>query len=259
MADTQNLSNISKNDWNGAYVPKHTAKLIKAGIENGTAPFIPNNGQLNPLLVFNVNTGYALEAKDLIPVLLTKIEKGYESNAVGTYATMTKNNNSVKQDEKGIFYNFKGQDGEFHHSAYFFGDQLENPVAFEELAKKSIKQPLNLKTEKFVISSPEVTEYLGTYVAACKSGAKVEVTPEIAEKFKANMLVVAENELKRTNAEKKPDIPKVSDLLFAVEKKSSEIVKNREKELGIGQEKKIKNEQYKKFEHKKERSQEMVF
>ena len=254
MQDTQNLS-VSKNDWNGAYVPKHTAKLIKAGIENGTAPFIPNNGQLKPSLVFNVNTGHALETKDLIPVLLTKIEKGYESNAVGTYGTMSKANNSVKQNEKGVFYNFKGTDGQYHHSAYFFGEQLENPASFAEFAKNNFKQAQNLSKETLVVKSPEVTEYLGTYVAACKSGAKVECSPEIAEQFKTNILAVAENELKRTSAEKNPDIPKLSDLLFNVEKKSSEIIKNREKELGI----ETKPQQFKKHERKQERSQSMVF
>lgn len=255
MSDTQNL-NVSNKDWNGAYVPKHTAKLIKAGIENGTAPFIPNNGQLNPSLIFNVNTGHALEAKDLIPVILTKVEKGYESNAVGTFSTMNKIGNSVKENEKGVFYNFKGSDGEYHHSAYFFGEQLENPAAFAEHASKNFKQAQNLSKETLVIASPEVSEYLGTYVAACKSGAKVEVTPEIAEQFKTNILAVAENELKRTNAEKNPQIPKLSDLLFEVEKKSSAIVKNREKELGIETK---PQHQSKKQERKQERSQSMSF
>lgn len=256
MADTQNLS-ISKNDWNGAYVPKHTAKLIKAAVENGTAPFISENGQLNPTLVFNVNTGHALEAKDFFPVLLTKIENGYESNAVGTYGTMTKINNSVKENEKGVFYNFKGADGEFHHSAYFFGEQLENPEAFADFANKSFKQQQNLTKESFKITSPAVTEYLSTYLAASKSGAKVEVSPEISKQFAANVIAVCENELKRTNAEKNPEIPKLSDLLFNVEKKSSEIVKNREKELGIAQ--KPLQQQEKKHERKQERSQSMCF
>lgn len=54
MEETQELQ-ISKKFWNGAYVPKHTAKLIKTGIENGTAPFIPNDGQLK-LLLFTMRT-----------------------------------------------------------------------------------------------------------------------------------------------------------------------------------------------------------
>lgn len=254
MADTQNLS-VSKNDWNGAYVPKHTAKLIKAGIENGTAPFISNDGHLKPSLVYNVNTGYSLEAKDLIPVLLTKVEKGYESNAVGTFSSGNKADTRIAQGEKGVYYNFKNAKGEFEHNAFFFGEQMEQPERFAEYAKKNFKQAQNLSKETLVVKSPEVTEYLGTYVAACRSGAKVDVTPEIAEQFKTNILAVAENELKRTSAEKNPDIPKLSDLLFNVEKKSSEIIKNREKELGI----ETKPQQFKKHERKQERSQSMVF
>lgn len=247
MADTQNLD-ISKNDWNGAYVPKHTAKLIKAGIENSTAPFIPQNGQISPQLIFNANTGFALDAKDMIPVILTKVESGYDSNAVGTYSSMGKAHTKINEGEKGVWYNFKGKDGEFHHAAYFFGEQTEHPENFKEFAQKNFKQPQNLTNETLNIESPEVTEYLGTYIAACKSGAKVEVSPEIAEQFKANILAVADNELKRTNAEKNPSIPKMTDLLTNADKKANEIVKAREKELGIGQK---QNQEFKPKEHKR--------
>ncbi len=241
MADTQDL-NVSKKDWNGEYVPKHTAKLIKAGIENGTAPFIPQNGQLSAPLVFNANTGFALDGKDMIPVLLTKATNGYESNSVGTYNTVGKANTVLKQGEKGVWYNFKGKDGEFHHAAYFFGEQTENPQNFQKFAQGNFRQPQHLSNQTLKISSPDVTEYLGAYMAACKSGAKVEVTPEIAEQFKANILAVADNELKRTNAEKNPSIPKMTDLLTNADKKANEIVKAREKELGIGQKQEKKNE-----------------
>ncbi|MCR5252584.1 MAG: ArdC family protein [Treponema sp.] len=234
MSDTQNLQ-ISKNDWIGAYVPKHTAKLIKAGIENGTAPFIPNNGQLKPSLIYNVNTEHCLEAKDLIPVQLTKIEKGYESDAVGTYNSASKADTKLKKGERGIYYNFVRKDGQFDHNAFYFAEQMESPEKFSQYAKKHCHQTQNLKNETLKISSPDVTEYLGTYVAACKSGAKLEVTPEISEQFKTNMLAITSNELARTNAEKNPNIPKMSDVLFDIEKYSSNIVKNREKELGIGQ------------------------
>ena len=256
MSDTQNLQ-VSKNDWNGSYVPKHTAKLIKAGIENGTAPFIPNNGQIESSLIFNANTGYALDAKDLIPTILTKAEKGYTSNAVGTYGTMGKAQTKIKSDEKGVFYNFKGADGEFHHSAYFFAEQTEQPERFMEFAEKNYRQRQNLSKETIKVASPEVGEYLGSYVAACKSGAKMEVSPEIAEQFKTNILAVAENELKRTNAEKNPAIPKMSDILSAAEKKSTEIIKAREKELGIAPAQTKTQEQKK--ERKIDRSQAMCF
>lgn len=234
MSDTRNLQ-ISKNDWNGLYVPKHTAKLIKAGIESNTAPFLPVDGGLKPSLVFNANTGFSLGAKDLIPVLLVKAEKEYESCAVGTFKTVGNARTAVKAGEKGIFYNFKDRDGdgEFHHSAYFFGEQTEQPERFKEFAEKNLKQKRNLSNETLKITSPEVTEYLGAYVAACKSGAKVDVSPEIAEQFKANILAIADNELKRTNAEKNPAIPKMTDILLSVEKKSNEIVRSLETEKGL--------------------------
>ena len=249
MADTQNLT-ISKQDWNGAYVPKHTAKLIKAGIENETAPFLPKpqdivrNGEtsltfkMSPELIYNANTGFALDAKDMIPVLLTKAEKGYESNVVGTKKSMDNAKTSIKADEKGVWYNFKGKNGEFHHSAYFFPEQAEQPERLKEFAQGNIKQKQNLSNETIKIESADATEYLAAYVAACKSGAKVEVSPEIAEQFKQNILAVADNELVKTNAMKNPNIPKMTDLLSNVEKRASEIVKSREKELGIGQEQK---------------------
>lgn len=235
MADTQNLT-ISKNDWNGAYVPKHTAKLIKSGIENGTAPFIPTDGRISPQLICNANTGYALEAKDMIPVLLTKAEKGYESNVVGTKKSMDNAKTSIKADEKGVWYNFKGKDGEFHHSAYFFPEQAEQPERLKEFAQGNIKQKQNFTNDTIKIESADATEYLAAYVAACKSGAKVEVSPEIAEQFKQNILAVADNELVKYSAMKNPNLPKMTDLLSNVEKRASEIVKSREKELGIGQE-----------------------
>ena len=256
MADTQNL-NASKSDWNGAFVPKHTAKLIKTGIESGNAPFLPKpqdivrNGetsftvQMSPQLVYTANTGYALDAKDLIPVQLEKAAKGYESNAVGTYKSAENAKTQIKKDEKGVWFNFKGQDGEFHHSAYFFPEQTVHPERLTEFANGNFRQSQNLSNDTIRIDSPEVTEYLGAYVAACKSGAKIEVSPEVAEKFKQNILAVADNELKRTNAEKNPEIPKMSELLTNADKKAHEIVKSREKELGIGQKQKAQKNEYK--------------
>lgn len=220
MEETQELQ-ISKKFWNGAYVPKHTAKLIKTGIENGTAPFIPNDGQLKTSLIYNANTGFALHGKDMIPVLLTKIEKGYESDAVGTFKTVESAQTAIKTGEKGVFYNFVGKDGEYHHAAYFFAEQTEQPERFAEYSGKNLKQMQNLSNETLKITSPEVTEYLGTYIAACKSGAKVEVSPEIAEQFKTNIVAVANNELARTEAERNPDIPRISNLLFDADKKGT--------------------------------------
>lgn len=258
MADTQNLSTISAKDYSGYYIARQKAKLIKDGIENGSAPFLPNqNGQLNPILITNANTGMALNAKELIPAVLIKNKNNYQSNVVGTYGIANKLETSIKDNEKGIGKIFQGSDGENHLSSFFFAEQMKNPERLLELASQNAKWEQRLSNETFKIESPEITEYLGTYVAACKSGANVEVSPEVAEKFKTNILAVTENELKRTAAEKNPNIPKLSDLLFNADVKGFEIIKNREKELGI--EPKSEQRQEKKHERKQERSQSMSF
>ena len=234
MTDAQNVS-VSRKDWNGIYVPKHTAKLVKAGIENASAPFLPKNGHVSPMLIVNANTGYALEAKDLIPVSLERAAKGYESAAVGTFNTAAKAHTRIKEGEQGVWYNFKGADGEFHHAAYFFAEQTLQPERFSQFAQQNTRQQQRLTGAVISVTSPEPADYLAAYVAACKSGAQVEVSPKAAELFKQNMLDICNNELVRTNAEKNPRIPKLNDVLFAADKKANELVKSLEKERGIAQ------------------------
>ena len=48
----------------------------------------------------------------------------------------------------------------------------------------------NLKDVSMVIASSEPKEYLGTYMAACKSGMKLSVDPQNAEEFKAKLMPV---------------------------------------------------------------------
>ena len=244
MKDTQDL-NVSRKDWNGNFVPKHTAKLIKNGIENGTAPFLPKDGQVSAPLIYNANTGYILDAKDLIPVQLERAAKGYESNVVGTKSTMDNAKTAIKAGEKGVWYNFKGKDGEFHHSAYFFGEQTEHPDQFADFAQKNMRQPQRLVNETIKIESPEVSDYFAAYIAACKSGAKVEVSPEVAEKFRQNVIAVCDNELKRTSAEKNPSIPKLNDILFCADRKAGELVKSIEQQRGIAPKQHQRKNEYK--------------
>ncbi|MDE5898993.1 MAG: hypothetical protein K2H09_07010 [Treponemataceae bacterium] len=243
MEDTKNL-NASRKDWNGNFVPKHTAKLIRDGIENGTAPFLPRDGQISAQLVYNANTGYILNAKDLIPVQLERAAKGYESNAVGTKNTMDSAKTAIKPGEKGVWYNFKGKDGEFHHAAYFFAEQTEHPGRFAEFAQQKLRQPQNLAGETIKIESSEAGEYLASYIAACKSGARLEVSPEIAQQFRQNMIAVCDNELKRTNAEKNPSIPKLNDVLFSADKMAGELVKSIERKAGISHGQKQQKNEY---------------
>lgn len=232
MNDSKSL-NVSSSDWNGVFVPKHTAKLINQSFEDGTSPFIPVSGKINPPFVYNVNTGFSPDAKDLIPLQITKIEKGYASAAVGTYSSINKAETRIKTGEKGLFFNFAGKDGEFHHSAYFFGEQTEQPERFAEYASKNFRQPLNLKNQTIRIESPNVEDYLSAYVASSRSGATVEVSPEVAEQFKKNLTEITSNELLKTEAEKNPKIPKLNDVLFNADKMAKEIVKSLEKKNGI--------------------------
>lgn len=234
MYDSQNLK-VSADDWNGVFVPKHTAKLINKTFENGTSPFIPVDGKLNPPFVYNVNTGFAPDAKDLVPLQLTKIEKGYASDAFGTYSSMGKAGTRIKTGEKGLFFNFVGKDGELHHSAYFFAEQTEQPERFSELASKNLRQKQNLKNQTIKIESPDVEDFLSAYVAASKSGAKIEVSKEVAEQFKKNLLEITSNELAKTEAEKNPKIPKLNDILFNADKKAKEIVNSLENKNRSGQ------------------------
>lgn len=242
MTDTQNLENAAasldnatKKDWSGYFVPKHTAKLIKAGIENNTAPFIPVNGQINTAPVYNANTGYVLDAKDLLPVKLTQAEKGYAGNVVGTFNTMEKAHTRIRKGEHGVWFNFKGQDGELHPAAYFFGEQTEQPERFAEFAKQVKIKGQTLAQQNFVIKpdSPSVSDYLTAYMVACKSGAKLEVSPEVAEKFKQNMMVLCNNELACGKDKKNPEIPTLSNVLYNADRKANELVKSAEKSLGI--------------------------
>jgi len=248
MEDTQNLKSLSKKDMAGVFVAKQRAGLVKDGIINETAPFIPKNGQISTELIFNASTGRPLSAKEMIPAILMKEKNGYESNVVGGYTTGNKAGTSIKQGEKGLQYIFQDKDGVNHSSSFFFPEQMEQPERLREFAKGNQKWEQRLSGETFKITSPEVSEYLATYVAACKSGAKVEVSPEVAEQFKANMLAVANNELMPTTALRDKNIPKMSDLLFNAEVKSTEIIKNREKELGITQKTEQQKEQKKQYE-----------
>lgn len=233
MNDSKSL-NVSSNDWNGVFVPKHTAKLISQSFEDGTSPFIPVGGKLNPPFVYNVNTGFSPDAKDLIPLQLTKIAKGYSSNAVGTYSSMSKAGTRIKTGEKGLFFNFVGKDGEFHHSAYFFAEQTEQPERFLDFASKNFRRQQSLKGQTIKIESPNVEDFLSVYVASSRSGASIEVSQKVAKQFKKNLLEITSNELAKTEAEKNPKIPKLDDVLFKADKKAKEIVKSLEKENGLG-------------------------
>ena len=233
MEENLTINPVNK-QFSGYYIARQRANLIKDGIENNTAPFIPVNGQVRPVFIYHASTGMPLDAKEMVPAILMRAKNGYESDVVGSYGTVNKANTAVKQNEKGVGHMWQDKDGINHIASLYFPEQTEQPEKLKEYAK--LKWQQRLQNETFKIESPSPADYLGTYLAACKSGAKVEVSPEIAEQFKSNMLAVCDNELKRA-AEKNRDVPALSDILFSAQLKSTKAIMDRQKELGIGQEK----------------------
>lgn len=224
---TPSLNPSQKNEWLGYYVPKHTASLFKNSMENNNSPLLPDpNGNVKTIPIINGNTGYILSAKDLIPAILTKEKNDYSSNVVGTKSTIDKAGTQIKKDEKGLFFNFKVGD-EFRHAAYFFPEQTADPEKLNNYIASNTKQ-LQAHQDK-VIPINNSDEYLSKYVAACKTGAKLQVSTEVAAEFRAYMTSVCENELKKFSSEKNPEIKSLSSILYDADVQSKDVIK----ELGM--------------------------
>ncbi len=236
MQETTNSQPILKptdDQWVGLYVPKKIAELILKGIEDNFCPLFPDkNGVITPHAIYNASTGFILNAKDLIPAQIIRKNNGYESDVVCTWKTANRFKTQIKAKEKGLSYNFQTADGEYHHAMYFFAEQLQHPKKVLENAK--INRQSKLKGEVFKINSVE--DYLPSYLAACRSGAKVEVEKDVAEDFKRQFTLVCKNESNR-NLRDKPDlnIQTLHQILFDADKKAVVLVQNREKELGLNQ------------------------
>ena len=222
----------SKNEFNGFWIPHHKAKVMKQGLEENKAPFLPDaTGNIKAEPIYNMATGYCLPANRLIPVQFAKMEKGYNSNVVATRTTITGMENALNENEKGVFYNFKDEQGEIHTSSLFFPEQTQNPAAFVEASKDKIQQMDNLKDVSMVIATSDPKEYLGTYMAACRSGMKLSVDPQIAEEFKAKIMPTLENDILESSKRDK-NLPSLSNLLFEADKRGSEICKTLAAENG---------------------------
>lgn len=216
---------VTKSEFNGYWIPRHNAKVMKAGLENNKAPFLPDaNGNINSEAVFNFTTHYCLPLTRLIPVQFKKMEEGYKSNIVGTRTIIDSLNISIKENEKGVFYNFKDETGEIHTSSLFFAEQTTNPELMIKEGNENISLKGDFKDYSMVIATSEPKEYLGTYMAACRSGMKLSVEPQIAEEFKKNLMPVLENELKKSE-DKDKSLPSLQELLFEADRRGSEILK----------------------------------
>lgn len=216
-------NSVSEKQFNGFYIPSHNAKIIKESIENGTAPFLPDQaGNVNAKPVINGNTGYCLNAKDLIPLQIVGKDN---SNIAVTYKTTQNIGTRVKEGEKGFFYNFKREDNTIGTSQFFFPEQTENPQLVKDAVNEKVaknKLPQINKTIEIQSANPE--EYLGTYVAACKSGASLKVNPEISEEFKKNFTAVLDNQLSK-KADRNAEIDTLSNFMFKVDQKANSINK----------------------------------
>ena len=123
-------NSVSEKQFNGFYIPAHNAKIIKDSIENGTATFLPDqNGNVNAKPIINGNTGYCLNAKDLIPMQVIQKDN---SNIAVTYKTTQNLGTRIKEGEKGFFYNFQREDKTIGTSQFFFPEQTENPQLIKE-------------------------------------------------------------------------------------------------------------------------------
>lgn len=216
-------NSVSEKQFNGFYIPSHNAKIIKESIENGTAPFLPDQaGNVNAKPVINGNTGYCLNAKDLIPL---QIVGKNNSNIAVTYKTTQNLGTRVKEGEKGFFYNFKREDNTIGTSQFFFPEQTENPqLVKDDVNEKVSKNKLPQISKTIEIQSANPEEYLGTYVAACKSGASLKVNLEIAEEFKKNFTAVLDNQLSK-KADRNAEIDTLSNFMFKVDQKANSINK----------------------------------
>lgn len=225
--DTNNPYNnsISEKQFNGFFVPNHNAKVIKDAIENGTAPFLPDeHGNVNARPIYNGNTGFCLNAKDLIPL---QIVQGDSSNMVVTYKTAQNAGTRIREGEKGFFFNFKRQDKTIGTSQYFFPEQTENPELIREVVAEKMLEVYKAgipKLDKVMeVTSADPAEYLASYVAACKSGASLKVEPGIAEEFKQNFVPLLKNQTARGN--KNPEIETLGQFMFNVDQKANAINK----------------------------------
>lgn len=247
-------TSVSEKQFNGFFVPNHNAKIINDAIENGTAPFLPDNtGKINAEPIINGNTGFCLNAKDLIPLL---IEKGDRSNMVGTFKTVQNAGTRVIDGEKGFFYNFQKEDKTVGTAQFFFPEQTQAP----EVVKNAINAKMNKaypkgfpklnKTLEITSAEPEV--YLANYVAACKTGASLSVSPEIAEEFKQNITPLLKNQTAKFE-NKNQEMETLGNFMFKVDQKANEISKK------LFEEVKLENKKQYAQTQKKEQEQEIIF
>lgn len=235
-------NSVSEKQFNGFYIPDYNAKIIKESIENGTAPFLPDkNGNVNAKPIINGNTGYCLNAKDLIPM---QIIKNDNSDIAVTYKTTQNLGTRIKEGERGFFYNFQREDKTVGTSQFFFPEQTKNPELIKEkIAQKVAKTGIKKLDKTLEITSSNPEEYLGTYIAACKYEANLKVNPQIAEEFKQKFTVILNNQLTKKE-ERNAEIDTLSKFMFKADQKANSISKE------LSEKSEIHKENHKQFKPK---------
>lgn len=251
------MDQIKNLSFNGALLAKHNAKLIQTAVENGTAPFLPDSqGKINPVPVYNLNTGFIVPDENLVLLQMKQKEMGFASNVVGTFNTIQEAGTEIggKMSEGyGTHYVFKNSKNEFSVGTFYFPEETKAPEKVLELNKK-IKYPQKLQDKSFEIK--DVQSYLPAYFAACKSGISLTVSPEVTEQFKSELLTVIKNDLSVKN--KNPEIPSTKSYFSNADYKSSAVIaavkENKPVEWfnGKSPEKKAEKQQEVKKEQKKE-------
>ena len=251
MNATDNLSSISTKQFNGFYIPKHNAKVIKESMDKGTAPFLPKDGLVKAEPLYNANTGHSVSSNSIIPLQCIKQERGYQSNMVFSFNTFNEAKTQIMKDEKPFFYNYKNDNGDIKVSSLFFAEQSSDPKKSLEFGTPKIKEKQLLKDTVIEVNNP--SDYMAAYFASCKSGLSFKVSPEIVESFKNDFTKILDNEIAKN---KNKEIPSLNTFLFESEKKGKDMTYKLSVEKGIIQPKPEKT-QSKKIE--KSQENEMVF
>lgn len=186
---------VKKANMAGYQNSKNNAIMIKQSIEKGKAPFLPDeNGIITPVPIYNAKTGFLMANKDLIPLAIIKQEKGYQSSMVGTSKFALESDTHSKENEKPYYYTFKDRDtGTFRSGSVFFADQMEDSKKFEQSASEKVQSQSNKNLVTIEINNKD--EYLAKYIAGCKTGVFLSVSPEVAKDFQKEMSEYCDNYL----------------------------------------------------------------
>lgn len=96
-------------------------KSYETGLDANKSPFLPDqNGNIKAETVYTLLQGCGLHASRLILSQFEKMKKEYKSNIVAPRNQISEADTELEDGEKGVLYNFKNKDENFHTAAVFF-------------------------------------------------------------------------------------------------------------------------------------------